>query len=211
MQNKLMHVLPGIYAITDCANLCDDELLIKTKIILKAGVSLLQYRNKTQNQQQKKELALKLQSLCHQYNTPFIINDDVELAKDITADGIHLGRDDEDIAKAREILGNKIIGISCYNDLNRALSAEKAGADYVAFGSIFLSVTKPGAIQASLELVQQARSTLSIPIVAIGGITPENAKPLIEIKVDYLAVINGLYSSTDTSNSIQSYNKLFNQ
>ena len=199
----------GIYAITDCANTTEQELLEKSEAILKTGISLFQYRNKTSNQQKKKELAQELQSLCHQYNTPFIVNDDVLLAKDISADGIHLGKDDDDISLAREVIGSRIIGISCYNNINRAIAAEKAGANYIAFGAFFPSVTKPDAKKADIALVKLAKSQLTIPVVAIGGITPENGKQLIEANIDYLAVISGLYSASDTISATQSYNDLF--
>jgi thiamine-phosphate pyrophosphorylase len=209
MPNKIMPLTSGIYAITDCENLSDDELIKKSEDILRVGVSLFQYRNKDTNLQKKKELAQKLQSLCHQYKTLFIVNDDINLANDISADGVHLGQHDEDIGRAREILGSKIIGVSCYNDLNLARKAEKAGADYIAFGSFFPSVTKPDAKKASIELLNEAKSILTIPIVAIGGITPENGKQLIDTKVDFLAIISGLYSVPDTIAATQSYNNLF--
>jgi len=127
----------GIYAITDCENHTIYNLLEKTEKILNVGVSLFQYRNKDTDQNKKKELAQKLQSLCYKYKTPFIVNDDLKLAKEISADGIHLGQNDEDINTARKILGRKIIGVSCYNDFNRATVAEQCGADYVTFGLIF--------------------------------------------------------------------------
>lgn len=204
-----MRVNPGIYAITDCVNTTTQELLKKSEDILKTGVSLFQYRNKDADAQKKKELAQKLQLLCHQYNTPFIINDDVHLAKAIAADGVHLGINDVDINLARQILGKKIIGISCYNSIKRAIAVEEAGADYIAFGAFFPSLSKPDAIKAEISLVKQAKSQLSIPIVAIGGITPENGKQLIDANIDYLAVISGLYSASDTISATQSYNNLF--
>ncbi len=206
-----MQATSGIYAITDCENLVDDELIKKSEDILKVGISLFQYRNKDTNQHKKKELAQKLQSLCHQYKVPFIVNDDVNLTKDISADGVHLGQNDEDISKARKTLGSKIIGISCYNDLNLARKAEEAGADYIAFGSFFPSLTKPDAKKASIELLNEAKSLLTIPIVAIGGITPENGKELVDARVDFIAIISGLYSAPDTINATKSYNNLFKQ
>ncbi|MBL1143256.1 MAG: thiamine phosphate synthase [Proteobacteria bacterium] len=211
MKNKPVHIASGIYAITDCDNLEDRELIGRSEEILNVGVPLFQYRNKDTDQLKKKKLALKLQSLCHQYNTPFIVNDDVTLAKEISADGVHLGQNDESIKKARETLGSRMIGISCYDDLNRAITAEKAGADYIAFGSFFPSLTKPDARKACLELLTEAKSILTIPIVAIGGITPENAKPLIDAKVDFLAIISGLYSAPDTIKATKSFNNLFKQ
>jgi len=199
----------GLYAITDCENLTTDDLLEKTEEIINAGVSLFQYRNKESDQNKKRELALKLQSLCHKYKTPFIVNDDLELAKEISADGVHLGQHDEDINTAREVLGSKIIGISCYNDINRATVAEEAGADYVAFGSFYPSVTKPDAVKATIGLLLESKSRLGIPVVAIGGITPENGKALVNVKVDFLAVISGLYSATDINSAIKAYMELF--
>jgi thiamine-phosphate pyrophosphorylase len=208
--NNTMKVTSGIYAITDCENIDDHEVIEKSKQILSVGISLFQYRNKTKDKKNKKELALELQSLCLKYDTPFIINDDVDLAKELNADGVHLGQNDEGINNARKKLGSKIIGISCYNDLNRAVEAEKAGADYIAFGSFFPSVTKPDARKVKIELLNEAESILTIPIVAIGGITPENGKLLIDAKADFLAIISGLYSATNTINATQTYNNLFN-
>lgn len=199
----------GIYAITDCANNTERELLEKSEKILKTGISLFQYRNKESDQQKKKRLSQELQSLCLQHNVPFIVNDDVALAKDISADGVHLGKDDGDIHLARKTLGAKIIGVSCYSDIDRATEVAKSGADYIAFGAFFPSITKPDAKKAEIDLVVQAKLQLSIPIVAIGGITPENAKPLIDANIDYLAVISGLYSASDTIMATQNYNDLF--
>ena len=137
------------------------------------------------------------------------MNDDVSLAKDIAADGVHLGKDDGDIHLARETLGTKIIGISCYNDIARAIKAEQDGADYIAFGAFFPSITKPDAKKAEIDLVKQAKLQLSIPVVAIGGITPENATQLIDANIDYLAIISGLYAASDTIKATQNYNDLF--
>lgn len=205
-----MPVSGGLYAISDCENLSTNELLDKTEKILNVGVSLFQYRNKEIDQNKKRELALELQSLCKMHNTPFIVNDDLELAQNISADGVHLGKDDADINIARKHLGNKIIGISCYNDLGRAIAAEKHGADYIAFGSFFPSSTKPDAKVATIELLKKSKSRLTIPVVAIGGITPENGKELIAASVDYLAIISGLYASPDTVCAAKAYKDLFN-
>lgn len=199
----------GLYVITDCENISSAELLKKTECILDIGIALLQYRNKTPDIKQKRELALKLQLLCQNYKTPFIVNDDLLLAKEVAADGIHLGRNDVDINLARDSIGDKIIGISCYNDFKRAVFAEQAGANYIAFGSFFPSSTKPDAVKADIDLITKSRETLSIPIVAIGGITPENGGILIDAKVDYLAVISGLYSAENTVNATLAYKNLF--
>ena len=199
----------GIYAITDCDKLSSDELLEKTEKILATDISLFQYRNKAAQQNAKKETALKLQSLCKKYKTPFIVNDDLILAKEIAADGIHLGRDDVGIKQARTELGDKIIGVSCYDDLNRAIIAERTGADYVAFGSFFPSQTKPDAKQADIKTLVKAKSVIKIPIVAIGGITPENGKSLVDTGADFLAIVSGLFLATDTIETSKRYKNLF--
>ena len=199
----------GIYLISDYKNLAIDDLLDKTEKILDAGISLFQFRDKNSKYEIKKSTALKLQTLCKKYNTLFIINDDVVLAKEISADGVHLGRDDMDIDMARKILGDKIIGFSCYNNLEDAITAEIMGADYIALGSFFNSPTKPEARMIAIDLLPIAKSKLNIPVVAIGGITPENGKQLVDNKVDFLAIISGIYASTDIINSVKAYKNLF--
>jgi len=199
----------GIYLISDSKNLAINDLLDKTKKILDVGISLFQFRDKNSKYEIKKSTALKLQTLCKKYNTLFIINDDVVLAKEISADGVHLGRDDMDIDMARKILGDKIIGVSCYNNLEDAITAEIMGADYIALGSFFNSPTKPEARKIAIDLLPIAKSKLNIPVVAIGGITPENGKQLVDNKVDFLAIISGIYASTDIINSVKAYKNLF--
>ncbi len=199
----------GIYLISDSKNLAIDDLLDKTEKILDVGISLFQFRDKNSKYEIKKSTALKLQTLCKKYNTLFIINDDVVLAKEISADGVHLGRDDMDIDMARKILGNKIIGVSCYNNLEDAITAEIMGADYIALGSFFNSPTKPEARKIAIDLLPIAKSKLNIPVVAIGGITPENGKQLVDNKADFLAIISGIYASTDIINSVKAYKNLF--
>jgi len=200
----------GLYAITDCENNSVIDLLKKTEEILSAGAVILQYRNKTTNQEEKKKLAEELNLLCKNFNVAFIINDDILLAKEIKADGIHLGGQDTTVNSARDILGNVIVGISCYNNLDRAIKAQEAGADYIAFGSFYLSQTKPDAKRANIDLITQAKSEFKLPIVAIGGITPENGKALINAGADFLAVISGLYAPTNTANVTKAYINLFN-
>ena len=199
----------GIYVISDCKNHKANDLLNVTEEILDAGISLFQFRDKHSKYEIKKLLAKKLQLLCKKHKTPFIINDDVKLAKEISADGVHLGRYDMSIDKARNILGRKIIGVSCYNDLGYALSAERLGVDYVAFGSFFNSPTKLDAKKVGIDLLVKSKSKLKIPIVAIGGITPENGKQLVNSKVDFLAVISGIYQSKNIRDSVKAYKKLF--
>ncbi|MAJ91012.1 MAG: thiamine phosphate synthase [Legionellales bacterium] len=199
----------GIYVISDCKKNTVENLLKKTEKILETGISLFQFRDKYSDYDLKKMIALKLQALCKKYDTPFIVNDDVMLAETIQADGVHLGKNDMPIKMARKILGKKIIGISCYNSLENAVNAELKGANYVALGSFFDSPTKPDAKKIPIELLSTIKSRVNIPIVAIGGITPENGKYLMEKKVDFLAIISGIYESTDIVESVKAYNKLF--
>lgn len=200
----------GLYAITDCVNLTTAQMLEKSEIILRSGATILQYRNKHDEHTASKSAALALKNLCDQYNVPLVINDDVDLALAINADGVHLGRDDCDLVHAIERTGNKlIIGVSCYNELDRALAAAKSGASYIAFGAFFPTRTKNDTSKATPDLIRQAKQKLKIPVVAIGGITPENGKELIDAGADFLAVISGVYASADPEHAVHSYLRLF--
>ncbi len=197
----------GLYAIADSSILSDEEFLEKVEIVLKNGAAILQYRDKSGIF----KYAVEIKKLCNQYNIPLIINDNLQLAKEIDADGVHLGKDDDDLKSAREFLGNEmIIGVSCYNNLNRALEMQNMGTTYIAFGAFFSSNTKPLAIKADLELLKKAKSKLSIPIVCIGGITLENAEQLISNGADYIAVIQGLFKANDLAKTTQQFSKKFN-
>ncbi len=187
----------GLYAITpetaDTAN-----LLQRMERALEGGVRLVQYRNKGNDAALRHEQASELLALCRRYHVPLIVNDDLRLADLTGADGVHLGKDDGSIRQARLILGpGKIIGVSCYNDLPCALEAEAQGADYVAFGSFFPSPTKPGAVAAPPTLLHEAKQCLQVPVVAIGGITADNAGSLIEAGADAVAVVSTLFDSAD--------------
>ena len=174
---------------------------------IQGGARIIQYRNK---HQLDPDIALALAKLCRQNMIPLIINDSIELA--MFADGVHLGKDDGDVAAARQTLGNNaIIGVSCYNDLQRAIEAEHAGADYIAFGSMFPSSTKPHAVPASLALLEQAASVLTIPIVAIGGITPQNAASVILAGAHAVAVINAVFAAPDITRAAQQFSALFTE
>ncbi len=197
----------GLYAIADSSVLSDEEFLEKVEIVLKNGAAILQYRDKSGFFKH----AVEIKKLCNQYHIPLIINDNLQLAKKLDADGVHLGKDDGDLKIAHDLLGaNKIIGISCYNDLNRAVEMQNMGATYIAFGAFFSSNTKPFAVKADLNLLKEAKKKLSIPIVCIGGITLENADQLISNGADYLAVIQGLFKSTDLANTTQQFSQKFN-
>jgi thiamine-phosphate pyrophosphorylase len=183
----------GIYAITP--NQILDIKLIE-QVITQHSIGILQYRHKTNNTEVKLNEAQQLRQLCSEHNTLFIINDDINLAQKVNADGVHLGKEDASIATARQHLGeNAIIGVSCYNDLKLAQSAEQQGASYVAFGALFISSTKPGAPVCSLDIVTQAKQTLNIPIVGIGGIDFNNQQQAINAGCDSVAMINALFES----------------
>jgi thiamine-phosphate pyrophosphorylase len=203
--------IKGLYAITDTENLSSKAMFNKTEEILRAGARILQYRNKQADDNTRLTEARQLAALCKQFTVPLIINDDIELAKKVGADGVHLGKEDSSIARARERLGNHaMIGYSCYNDLDRANEAMLAGADYIAFGRFFLSPTKPEAVHAKPEIIQKAKQQFDLSVVAIGGITPENGQSLIDAGADMLAVISGIYASDAPFDKTQNYVNLFN-
>lgn len=213
-----LHMLPpralpqrGVYAITDCRNLTTAQLLTRTEHILKAGAAMLQYRNKDADNELRLSQACLLQELCNRYGIPFIINDEPGLALMLAADGVHLGRDDMACREARKILGpDSIIGISCYNEIERAKTAVKEGASYIAIGSFFHTRTKPDALRSEPELIGKVKQILRQPVVAIGGITPENGKALLEAGADFLGVCSGLYLPEDTCTAARNYMSLFN-
>ena len=187
----------GLYAITP--DMTDTVALVAaTRQTLEGGARLIQYRNKAACRALRLEQASSLARLCREFHVPLIINDHADLADEVGADGVHLGRGDARIPEARLRIGkDKIIGISCYNRLEYALQAEHQGADYVAFGAFFTSVTKLDTVPAPIHLLRQARRGLSVPIVAIGGITPENACQLLGTGADAVAVSNALFNAAD--------------
>jgi thiamine-phosphate pyrophosphorylase len=203
--------IAGLYAIADTQYLDDTRLIDAVAQAIAGGARVIQYRDKKHAAVERTRQASELAKLCRQQGALFIVNDDVTLAKEIQADGVHLGREDASLAQARAQLGPQaIIGVSCYNELARAETAEKQGADYVAFGRFFPSRTKPQAVQAGLELLREAKRKLHIPIVAIGGITPENGAALIAAGADALAVIEGVFGQADIRGAAQRYVRLFN-
>ena len=201
--------LRGLYAITDSDLIPAEQLVDTVKLALVGGARIIQYRDKTNDNKRRLEQAQALKQLCQQYQAAFIINDDVKLAQQVNA-GVHLGKEDQPLSSARAILGNDaIIGISCYNQLSLAQQAVQAGATYVAFGSFFSSQIKPNAVHANLNLLRQARQSFQTPIVAIGGITPDNGAELIKAGADSLAVIQGLFGQPDVTAAAQHYARLF--
>ncbi len=192
--------LRGLYAITPEGG----DVERRTRLALEGGIALLQYRQK------KRDIALahSIVRLAREFRVPVIINDDVELALELGADGVHLGRDDGDLAAARKRLSGGLLGASCYNEHQLAQAAVQAGADYIAFGSVFPSPTKPGAVRAPLSLFAQAKP-LGVPLAAIGGITLDQAPKLIAAGADLLAVISDLFDAPDIGQRARDYGKLF--
>jgi thiamine-phosphate pyrophosphorylase len=207
MSQRLLH---GLYAITDPDLIASDRLVATITLAIRGGARLIQYRNKSSDAGQRQQEAASLATVCRQYAVLFIVNDDVELAAAVAADGVHLGRDDPQIAVARHRLGPRaIIGVSCYNQLARGRAAATAGADYLAFGRFHPSKTKPAAVSADLDVLRAARAEFSQPLVAIGGITPENGNQLIEAGADMLAVIHGVFGQNDPEAAARRYAELF--
>ena len=183
--------IKGLYGITPDKDL---NIALIENAIKKHKVNILQYRRKIQDEKRKLDEATQLLKLCLQHNTLFIVNDDVNLCKKIGADGVHLGQNDVDISSARSLLGKKfIIGVSCHNDLELALEAEKNGANYIALGAVFKSKTKPNAAYCSYSKIQNIKSNINIPIVGIGGITFENQQSVLDAGCNSIAMIEGLF------------------
>lgn len=198
----------GLYAITDGPR---RDLLDAVAQALAGGARLLQYRDKSVDTARRHAEAAELRQLCTAHGVPLIINDDVALAQAVAADGVHLGKNDDDIASARAVLGeDAIIGVSCYDSLVRAQMAACSGASYIAFGAFFASPTKPLAPRAPIDLLRQS-AALGVPRVAIGGITPDNGAPLVEAGADYLAVISAVFGAPDVRAAARRFAHLYSQ
>ena len=198
-------MMRGLYPITpDTAD--TDALLRKVEAVLKAGAAMLQYRNKAISRDKRLAQASELAGLMRRYGVPLIVNDDIDIALAVDASGAHIGRDDGDLAAARARLGGKILGASCYDSLESARAAVRAGADYVAFGSVFPSPTKPDARRAPLSLFRQE---LGVPLCAIGGITLDNAPAVIAAGPSLLAVISDVFDAPDIGARAHQYGRLF--
>lgn len=205
------HSPRGLYAITpDEINF--DALLAMVSAALKGGVKTIQYRQKNLAPLVQRRHALAINTLCVEACASLIINDNVELARQIDAAGVHLGREDMRLSEARSILGpNKIIGVSCYNQLALAEDAVAAGADYIAFGAFFASQIKPHAVRAQLALIVEAKKKFAVPLVAIGGITLQNAPQLIAAGADSVAVISDLFGAPDITARAIAFQNLFSK
>ncbi|RKZ37965.1 MAG: thiamine phosphate synthase [Gammaproteobacteria bacterium] len=201
--------LRGLYAITDNKLIKTEKLIDTVEQAIIGGAKIIQYRDKSNKRHFEQAQALSY--ISKKYQVPLLINDDVALALQVGADGVHIGKNDVELSTARAVLGkDAIIGVSCYNQLTKAQQAINAGADYVAFGRFFSSRTKPEAVWCSVEKLRQARKMFHCPLVAIGGITPDNGAELIKAGADCLAVINGLFGQIDVTASAQQYARLFN-
>lgn len=204
--------LHGLYAITDTtiAARRGQTLLTMVDAALRGGAHIIQYRDKTSSPSERHTIAGQLRECCVKYNALFIINDDVELALASGAHGVHLGQSDAAINCARQLLGpEKVIGISCHNDLMLALQAQQHGADYIALGRFFPSHTKPHAPQADLATLIAVHKEIQIPIVAIGGVTPVNAPALIDAGADMIAAIAGVFDTDNIEVAAREYAQLF--
>ena len=202
--------LRGLYAITDSGLVAPDQLPQVVLQAIRGGARLIQYRDKQSPKKQRTDQARALQALCQPARIPLIINDDVDLAVQVGAAGVHIGQDDTCLGDARTRLGEQaIIGVSCYNSLELAYEARTGGADYVAFGSFYPSPIKPTAVRADLDLLRKARRTLDLPICAIGGITANNGRPLLTAGADMLAVISEVFGTGDPQAAARAFAPLF--
>ncbi|HET7932149.1 MAG TPA: thiamine phosphate synthase [Rhodanobacteraceae bacterium] len=196
----------GLYAVTNGPR---HDLLAAVRAALEGGAAMLQYRDKTDDHTRRLAEARELAALTGEFGAPLIINDDVGLALASGAQGVHLGEDDTGIATARTALGSAaIIGVSCYDSLQRARDAAAAGASYLAFGAFFPTTTKTVTRRATPALLREARA-LGLPLVAIGGITPDNGGPLIAAGADFLAVVSALFGASDVRAAARQFAALF--
>ena len=203
--------IAGLYAITSSALQPGDQLQQAVAAAIRGGAQAVQYRDKSSDTGQRQTAAAALADLCRAAGVCFIVNDDVALAAAVGADGVHIGQDDAGIAAARAQLGPQaIIGVSCYNSLERAADALAAGADYLAFGSVYPSPTKPEAVHAPLSLFAGARELTDRPLVAIGGINSDNAATVRAAGADAVAVIEGVFGANDIELAAAAIAKQFN-
>lgn len=198
--------LRGLYAISDGPRA---DLIDACSAAIAGGATILQYRDKSADQARRLAEAGALQAICLRHRIPLIVNDDIELATAVGAAGVHLGEDDAAIGEARARLGaGAIVGVSCYDSLDRARQFAALGVDYLAFGAFFASPTKPHARVAAPHLLREAKP-LGLPLVAIGGITHDNAPLLIEAGADAVAVISALFGATDVRAAARRFSALF--
>ncbi|MBV5279231.1 MAG: thiamine phosphate synthase [Campylobacteraceae bacterium] len=196
-------LLKGIYVLTDASLTPLDTILSQIERVLRLGVSVVQFRDKYASDEALEFTCKALCDLCKKYNALFIIDDRVHLAKKVNADGLHVGEDDISFEEARAILGDKIIGVSCYGDIERAKYYEALGADYVAFGSFFRSPTKPHSKVVPLSVLEEAKKVLKVPICAIGGINADNISEVVKSGIAMYSVISAVYENDTIEDNIQ--------
>ena len=206
---KPVHALHGLYAVTP-----DDDdsarLAGRVRAALEGGVRTVQYRNKTADAALRRYQASALCGLCRAHGAALIVNDDLELALAVDAHGLHLGGEDGSIAAARARLGpHKLLGASCYRSLDNAERALAEGADHIAFGSFFVSSVKPGAVRSTPTILTEAKRKFGVPVVAIGGITHDNAPLVISAGAGSIAVITALFNAPDIAHAAREFNALF--
>ena len=196
-----------IYAISDDLLMPENLALEYTREILECGVKFFQFRSKKAVKNEK--LVSEILNLCEKFGAKFIVNDDVKFAKKIGAKAVHLGKDDENIKEAFEILGkDAYVGVSCYNDISLAINAAKNGASYVAFGSVFASPTKPNAPKCGLNVVKEAKQILNLPVCVIGGINETNIGSLSYANPDLIAIISAIYKDGTIKENIKNLQKI---
>ena len=203
-----LHIIKGLYAVTP--EQTDLFLLIsQVESCIKGGARLIQYRCKKLSKIEQNKQAKEIKIVCDYYKVPLIINDDIELCRILDADGVHLGENDDSLEKARLVLGpSKIIGVSCYNSIDRVKKAVDKGATYIALGACFPTITKPNAPTASLDLIALVLKEFKIPVVAIGGITLENVEFLTKEGVSCIALINSLFKENDIEGTARQFSSL---
>lgn len=202
--------LRGLYVVTDEKQTPYDKMLDMVEKALKGGASIVQLRDKNNSDEFLIPYCKELKNLCHKYNAIFIVNDRVDLALKVDADGVHVGEEDPDVVEVREKTKGKIMGVSCYGSVERALQMQDLGVDYVAFGSFYPSPTKPKSRIVSKSVISEAKKVLKIPICVIGGLTVENSKELIDLGADLVAVISDIWTAPDIEERCKQYVKLFN-
>ena len=206
------HLLKGLYVLTDASLTPKQTILSQIERVLSSGVSVIQYRDKYASDEEAKLTCKALQDLCTRYNALFIIDDRLALAKAIGADGLHVGEDDVSFEEARAVLGkDKIIGVSCYGDIQRALTYEALGADYVAFGSFFPSPTKPHSKVVPLDVLEEAKKALHLPICAIGGINLSNIGDIARYGIAMVSLISAVYENDAIEENIQNLHDALKQ
>jgi thiamine-phosphate pyrophosphorylase len=200
----------GIYVLTPDDGLGIAHLVQQVHQVLAGGAAAVQLRSKSLRTSSRLAAARALAGLCHANRVPLIVNDDAELAAEAGAAGVHIGRDDGALVDARRLLGPAcIVGVSCYDSLSRATDACAMGADYVAFGSVYQSTSKPEATRCALSVLTAAAAQLPVPVVAIGGITPENARTLVAAGASMLAVISAVFAAPDPAAATRAFAALF--